>query len=241
MKLDSELCHVDSSKIIVRVSASTNRESLGSALGEGSTVREAETSALNELLSRIKTNQVEQSKLNEVKRAPKIVEETESQKKQAGGISNLISSPDEKSPQSKRNATAKYDIDNKIDWSDEIAEVDSELKRIGWTKEEEKIIMIKTIGYTSRSRITNLSELVLFRDILRMIKKDEVVDNIDNIFNREKLINNSTDKLKVLGWDNQRSVNFLKSYFNEISRAKLKLIELISFNLLLDSEISNKG
>ena len=73
-----------------------------------------------------------------------------------------------------------------------------------------------------------------------MISKNEDVDNIDYIFNRDKLINDSTEKLKILGWNNQRSVNFLKNYFNEISRAKLKLRELISFNLLLDNEISIK-
>ena len=234
MKLDSELCHIDSTKIIVRISATNNRESLGSALGEGRTVREAETAALNELITRIKTYQVEQIKTKEIQSTPKLKEQAQSIKAKQKEVSMGIEDINIDVSNNKSESAAESEVENKIDWSDEIAEVDSELKRIGWSREEEKVIIKKTIGYTSRNRITNLKELILFRDILRLINKNEKIENLDNIFNRDILTNNSTKKLNILGWDNQKSVNFLKQYFNEISRSKLNLKELIRFNLLLD-------
>ena len=76
MKIDSELCHVDSNKIIVRLTASANNVSLGSALGEGSNVREAEDSALSELLRRIERTELD-LKQNEVstKKSNKTIKE----------------------------------------------------------------------------------------------------------------------------------------------------------------------
>ena len=56
MQIDSELCHADSDKVIVRVSASEQNIKLGSALGQGKSVVEAEDNALNRLKTRISSD-----------------------------------------------------------------------------------------------------------------------------------------------------------------------------------------
>ena len=59
MRIDSELCHVDSNKIIVKITVSAENQVLGSALGQGPNVREAENSAIKELLKRINQKEYE--------------------------------------------------------------------------------------------------------------------------------------------------------------------------------------
>ncbi len=240
MKLDSELCHVDSNKIIVRISASINNVSLGSALGEGSSVREAEDSAIKEILKRIKKIESDETTINLNKIHPEgnIDNQYTSIKKVR---SDKINNSEKKNETDSKQYTLEQSIEEKLDWSDEISDVDNELERIGWSRNEEQIIMQKTIGYLNRSRITEINELIMFRDILKMINKNEDINSIDNIFNTNKLINDSSYKIKLLNWDKQQSINFLKSNFNEVSRNKLSLKQLISFNLLLDKEIAREG
>ena len=53
MQINSELCHVDSNKIIVKVTISENQIPLSSALGQGQDIKEAESNALEESISRL--------------------------------------------------------------------------------------------------------------------------------------------------------------------------------------------
>ena len=59
MEIDSELCHVDTNKIIVRISASRKGHHLGSALGEGKTVEEAENNAMDRLNQRVEQHKID--------------------------------------------------------------------------------------------------------------------------------------------------------------------------------------
>ena len=53
MIIQSELCHIDDTRAIVRVSAWKNEKILGSSLGEGSNSMEAEEKGLRLLLERL--------------------------------------------------------------------------------------------------------------------------------------------------------------------------------------------
>ena len=53
MQINSELCHVDERKIIVRITISENQVIVTSALGQGEDVNAAENNALQKAISRI--------------------------------------------------------------------------------------------------------------------------------------------------------------------------------------------
>ena len=91
---------------------------------------------------------------------------------------------------------------NKVDWSDEITELDNQLTRIGWTREEEKLIL-EELGYSNRNRITDFKDLILFIYILKQIKTNEKVDIIKSLLSKENLIHCSDNKIKKLKWDIQ--------------------------------------
>ena len=55
MRIQSELCHIDEFRVVVRISAWDNDSSLGSSLGEGSTTELAEENA-EAILEAIKVN-----------------------------------------------------------------------------------------------------------------------------------------------------------------------------------------
>ena len=54
MRIQSDLCHIDDHRAVVKVFAWNEEQPLGSALGEGKTAEIAEERAINRLFSRTK-------------------------------------------------------------------------------------------------------------------------------------------------------------------------------------------
>lgn len=208
MRIEANLCHVDDNKVIVRVEGWIDNNSLGSALGQGSSVDLAEDKAIARLKFRLNNNKNITPQENPNKDID-ISERNKSIAIQIKGNKNHINKQEEH-----------------IDWSTELTEVDSEIKRLGWSKDDE-IIFLKKLGYNNRNKITNYQELIKYLKLLKDIDLNST--NKINELNDKDLIKESDIILNDLSWDNQKGREYLIKEFNVSSRKELNVTQLKSF------------
>ena len=208
MRIESKLCHLTENKAVVQVNGWLNEKNVGSALAEGPTVEDAEDKAISRLKKRINdgTNEavnVASNYENKPKNQVKIeLPQSENHKK---GITN-------KEPS---------------DWSNELTAIDIEIRRLKWSREDEIKFLEKTLGYNSRNKITNYSDILKYLSLLK--KTDN--QNIPNIIreNINDLINESDIILRDLSWDHIQGREYLQKEFNVSTRKELNEKQLISF------------
>ena len=208
MRIESKLCHLSENKAVVLVKAWLNNKSLGSALAEGSTVEVAEDKAilrLNKRISSLTNNVASIKSINEETiKTPLKVELPKSEKIENNNINNEPS-----------------------DWSMELTAIDSEIKRLNWSRDDEINFLEKTFGYNNRNKITNYSEIVNYLSLLK--KTDN--QNPSKVFNENinTLIKESDIILRDLSWDHLQGREYLQKEFNVSTRKELSEKQLISF------------
>jgi len=208
MRIESKLCHISENKAVVQVTGWINDKNLGSALAEGTTVESAEDKAISRLNKRINrgTNDEVSTKatnLDKVKNPIK-VELPKSDK-----IENININ---KEPS---------------DWSNELLAIDSEIKRLKWSREDEINFLETNFGYNNRNKITKYTEIVNYLGLLR--KTGNLIQT--NVINSSihTLIEESDCLLRELSWDNSQGREFLQNEFKVSSRKELNEEQLISF------------
>ncbi len=208
MRIESKLCHLTENKAIVQVNGWLNEKNLGSALAEGPTVEVAEDKAISRLIKRINKginidsgiNSSEGNKLNTTFK----VELPKNEKIENNNITM-----------------------NPSDWSNELTAIDSEIKRLNWTRDDEINFLEKNLGYNNRNKITKYIELLKYLDLLK--KTDN--PNISIVSNRniKSLIDESDNILSDLSWDHIKGREYLQKEFNVSTRKELDELQLISF------------
>ena len=238
VSFQSELCHIDSSRIIVKVSAWEGNTLMGSALAEGKSVEVAEESGIQRLQQRL-------SKGN--KGEPTISQFVEPHK-------NI---PANTSPNEVRNKTHSPSItkENKLiekstsdnnsnksthsdDWSEELSIIDLELKRIGWNRAQENMFLENVLGYTNRNKITSYREIRLYMDYLKGIESGIEPQSQDQKAFRDFITRKCDDLITILGWDSNNARKYLYKMLNKRSRQQLNIYEFIEFTELLERESS---
>ena len=207
MRIESKLCHISENKAVVLVNGWDNEKSLGSALAEGPTVEDAEDKAISRLNTRINasTNTMASIKSkNDDNINPVKVELPISQK-----ISNI---ENEKEPN---------------DWSNELTEIDLEIQRLKWSREDEINFLEKTLGYNNRNKITNYRDIVNYLDILKKVNIEQQTKAVK--VNVNSLLEESEKVLRDLSWDHNQGREYLQKEFNVSSRKELTEQQLISF------------
>ena len=208
MRIESKLCHVSENKVIVQVNGWLNDKKLGSALAEGPTAEIAEDKAIIRLNKRVNgdKNNIENIKpINEdqIKNSFKV----ELPKSQKIENININSEPS--------------------DWSNELIAIDSEIHRLNWTREDEIKFLEKNLGYNSRNKITNYSDIVMYLNLLKTTNKENSSNIVkDNLY---KLIEESDTLLRDLSWDNIKGREFLQKEFNVSTRKELNENQLLLF------------
>ena len=208
MRIESKLCHLTENKAVVQVNGWLNDKNLGSALAEGSTVEIAEDKAISRLNKRINgvkssdavlmSNQVESIK------TPLKVELPKSNKIDNNNINKEPS-----------------------DWSNELTEIDSEIQRLKWSRDDEIDFLRKSLGYNNRNKITNYNDIVKYLNLLKEI--DNQVKSKGGKVNIKTLIEESDSILMDLSWDHVKGREYLQSEFNVSTRKELNETQLISF------------
>ena len=123
------------------------------------------------------------------------------------------------------------------DWSEELTAIDFELKRIGWTRDEERQYLERAFGHGSRHRLTRYADLVAFLRQLRQIQPGESPDQSAVPIHRGELISQGDQMLLTLGWTGEQARSFLQQTLNSISRQHLSDEQLLQLNMLLEEQV----
>ena len=232
MRIQSELCHIDDQRAIVMANGWIGEKNIGSALGEGKNVEEAENRAIIRLTQRI----------NEQNKATK--GDGKTKRAESERISSEVPSRINKSEISKQEITEatingeKSDILS--DWSDELAKVDQEIKRLGWTKKDENEYIQKTLGLKDRNRITSYLDLTHYIDNLRLLSTDLKPTDLEESHYRERLLEVNDKLIRVLGWEEDKCREYLMDYLQVSSRQHLTNSQLTKFNERLSKNATSK-
>ncbi|AHF63727.1 hypothetical protein Syncc8109_1364 [Synechococcus sp. WH 8109] len=244
MQIRAELCHVDTLRCIVRVEAWLDGSLQGSALGEAATAEEAEERALHRLYSRLGSIDEPQQLLNParpeaqvdepnlkqvpVERPRKIDQTPTSNAPLPPAIHQVPVTPAENAP-----SETPTDPD---DWSDELTAIDMEIRRIGWSREQEQEYLTRAFGLGSRHKLTRYADLVAYLRQLKLIQANDDASTAPAPIRRGDLLQQGDEMLKQLGWSSDQARTFLQQQLGATSRQQLGDEQLLQFNMLLEEQ-----
>ena len=263
MNIRVELCHVDTLRCVVRVEAWNDSQLIGSSLGEAATAEEAEDRAWQRLSRRLESKKHESQEHEPSAKAsaatsrsstPELIRK-ESQNPQQSSPVPLPEQPTKPltSPSGAGSVDQQVEGDVRTvtetpselptdpdDWSEELTAIDFELKRIGWTREQERQYLERAFGHGSRHRLTRYADLVAFLRQLRQIQPGDTPDQSAVPIRRSDLITQGDQMLSNLGWTGEQARSFLQQNLNSTSRQQLSDELLLQFNMLLEEQTLKK-
>ncbi len=123
------------------------------------------------------------------------------------------------------------------DWSSELAQLDLELRRIGWQREQEGPYLERTFGHPSRSRLTSYSDLMAYLQALQNLPPGSDPATAPIPLRRRDLLSQCDQLLGQLGWSAVQGRQCLERHFQLSSRQQLSDRQLLQFNMLLEGEL----
>jgi hypothetical protein len=127
------------------------------------------------------------------------------------------------------------------DWSDELAELDVQLQRLGWDRSQEGVYLERCFGHPSRSRITSYADLVGVLRGLRGLAAGTDPTQAAVPLRRSDLLQQSDQLLQSLRWEAAQGRELLEQHFQLSSRQQLNDEQLLQFNMLLEGELIQAG
>ncbi len=236
MSIQSELCHIDSNRVIVKVNAFEGEILIGSTLGEGKTAEEAEDRGITRLIKRLdsKFNQRKETQTETKNKLPK-------SNPIISRVSPSITSNNKTFPIEPNEQTQVEKIDQNIpiDWSKELAQIDLELERIGWKRDEENKFLEQSLRISNRHKITDYKTLEIYLEKLKKIPNNLNKEKNANILNRDSLLKQCNEYILRLKWEPTKAKEYLYQKMNVTSRSALNNEKLLEFNMLLESIIKS--
>jgi hypothetical protein len=247
------LVHAESGNRVVEVMALRGSTPLGSALGEAANAEEAEQRALDRLLSRLGPLE-ELSASNTpipADTSPPAPVTTPAAEAPASGQGTRLPSapvlrpatnsppragPATTTPAAPPPAAAAPPADPE-DWSSELARLDLELRRLGWSREQEGEYLQRAFSHPSRSRITSYTDLKSYLDVLEGLPPGAEPARSPVPLRRRDLLAQSDQLLVALGWQGEQARQFLEQQLGASSRQQLNDSKLLHFNMLLEGEL----
>ena len=123
------------------------------------------------------------------------------------------------------------------DWSNELARLDLELRRLGWNRDQEGEYLQRAFGHPSRSRLTSYGDLSGYLTALEGLAAGATAATAPVPLRRRDLLAQCDELLERLGWNGEQGRAFLESQLGAASRQQLSDIHLLQFNMLLESEL----
>ena len=253
MQTRAELCHIDTLRCVVRVEAWVEEHLIGSSLGEAATAEEAEDRAMARLRSRwpgedagsstpagpVDKRSIVRSSENisaesQLKPDLQVAEEAPTQPKatsEAKPTSEQSTIPSESPTLPSETPT------DPEDWSEELTAIDLEIKRIGWTREQEQSYLTRAFGHGRRHKLTRYADLVGYLRQLRLMQAGETPDQAPVPIRRGDLIQQGDQMLNMLKWTSEEARGFLQKQMNASSRQQLSDEQLLEFNMLLEEKM----
>ena len=127
------------------------------------------------------------------------------------------------------------------DWSDELAEIEVQLKRLGWDRTQEGTYLQRAFGHPSRNRITSYADLASYVRSLRVLEPGNDPASAAIPLRRRDLLEQSDSLLAALQWDANRGRQALEQQFKLSSRQQLSDEQLLAFNMQLETTLIGSG
>jgi hypothetical protein len=225
MELQAELVHAEPGRRVVRVSALEGGRPLGSALGEAEDAETAEEHAIGRLRTRLGQSQAAPAAASTPPAA--VQQQPEPQ---------LVSPQPEAKPESPSpapSAPLEPPMDPE-DWSQELLQLDRQLQRLGWARDQEGVYLQRAFGHPSRSRLTRWADLTAFLRALEELEPGADPASAPIPLQRGELLSQCDTLLERLGWDTLSARRFLERHLAVSSRQQLSDAQLLQFNMLLE-------
>ncbi|MFM7651569.1 MAG: hypothetical protein ACKO5M_01385 [Vulcanococcus sp.] len=146
------------------------------------------------------------------------------------GLNSSISEPSDEEP-----------VADPEDWSEELAELDVQLQRLGWDRHQEGTYLQRAFQHPSRNRLTAYADLVAYLRALRTLPSGSSPETAPVPLRRRELLSQCDQLLASLGWEPQQGRQLLERAFQLSSRQQLSDEQLLQFNMLLESELIGCG
>ena len=249
MNTKVEICHIDSNRCVVRVSCVEGELDLGSAVGEAADAEHAEDRARERLMGRrqktkaasgrkqpdLAVNPTQKEEMGEAKQLKAAISPEKNRPRRSEPLP--LTDQDDQNTQPNPIAEPSEAPTDPDDWSEELTAIDLQLKRIGWTREHEKIFLERAYGNGSRHKLTRYSDLVSYLNKLNGLEVGAAADSVPTPLRRSALITQGDDMLTTLKWDQERAKTFLQSKLGATSRQQLSDEQLLDFNILLEEQL----
>jgi hypothetical protein len=213
MQLQARLVHAEPGHRVVEITALRQGELLGSALGEAATAEEAEDGALNRLQARLRNGEPPPAAPSPAPHPP---------------------AEPPLPPAPPATAMSPEDPD---DWSGELAQIDLELRRLGWGRDQEGTYLERAFGHPSRSRLTSYRDLLVLLNTLQTLEAGTDPSQAPVPLRRSELLAQSDALMTQLRWDAAKGKRFLEAQLQVSSRQQLSDTQLLQFNMLLEEQI----
>jgi hypothetical protein len=253
--LKVRLVHAEPGRRVVQVSAWQGNSCLGSALGEAAGAEDAEERAIARLQQRLAAaapawtpEPAAAPAANAAVRHPVIrpaaspaptpVAEDNSPETQEPPQPSLFSPAEPQPPTEPLPPAAGVEPPaDPDDWSDELAELDVQLQRIGWDRNQEGQYLQRAFGHPSRNRLTAYADLVSYLRCLRNLSSGCDPNSAPVPLRRKDLLEQCDQLLRSLQWDAARGRQLLEQQFQLSSRQQLSDEQLLQFNMLLEESL----
>jgi hypothetical protein len=120
------------------------------------------------------------------------------------------------------------------DWSQELLQLDRQLQRLGWARDQEGTYLQRAFGHPSRSRLTRWADLTAFLRALEELEPGADPASAPIPLQRGDLLSQCDTLLERLGWDTLTARRFLERNLAVSSRQQLSDAQLLQFNMLLE-------
>ena len=229
----ARLVHAEPGRRVVQVSAWQGSACLGSSLAEAGSADLAEDQALARLQQRLQLQPPPPPPPSERTRHA-LVRREDPQPQPELTPAALAPAP---APVSESTPPPPEPPADPDDWSDELAEIDIQLQRLGWDRNQESTYLQRAFGHPSRNRITHYADLSAYLRGLRGLPEGSDPANATVPLRRKDLLDQSDQLLQSLRWDANRGRQMLEQNFQLSSRQQLSDEQLLSFNMLLETEL----
>lgn len=239
MPIQIQLVHAEPGRRVVLASAAGDPDGQAMALGEADTAEAAEDRArqrLQQLLDARSTPAPTPVPTPSRKPRPEPEPERKPHPQQAAEADPV----DEPEPQPEPEPAGEPPLDPE-DWSAELANLEVQLRRVGWSREQESSYLLRAFGHGSRARLTRYSDLISYLRALEGFAPGEDPTSCPVPLRRADLLSQCDQLLTSLNWDARRGRQLLESRFGRSSRQQLSDAQLLEFNMLLEGELLGDG
>ncbi|SBO41932.1 hypothetical protein [Cyanobium sp. NIES-981] len=244
MQLQARLVHAESGARVVEVSAHRDGALLASALGEAPTAEEAEDRALERLQRRLRQapgpaarpgppSQPAPAAMGQAPAEAPPATPPSTPRHPAGADREA---PPEPAPEPAVEPAVEPAPDPE-DWSGELAQIDLQLRRLSWQREQEGQYLERAFGHPSRSRLTTYADLLAYLQALTALPAGSDPAVAPVALRRRDLLAQCDQLLAQLGWDAQRGRQCLEEHFSQSSRQQLSDPQLLQFNMVLEEAL----